>query len=108
MDIEKYDWDTSYEIISIPSDFSERRLLTAILERAVFDIICDYKDIRIREDAIRFFTAYNFNMKNPPPFSYLWICYHLEMDPEDFFNKAMGIGYIPSKNRKNSYRFIAY
>lgn len=87
---------------------SEKRLLAAILERLIMDIICDYSNPLIRERALEFITDFPFDSKNPPPFSYPWICIHLGLDPKAFLQQISEINYKPSKNRKSSYRSMIY
>lgn len=86
----------------------EKRLLAAILERVIMDIICSYQNSVLRIAALEYLHETPIYSTFYPPFSYPWICQGLGIDPEDTRAKILGIDYIPSKNRKSSYRSMIY
>ena len=58
----------------------EHALLQAMLVRSVFDLLS--ADKYVRRDAIRF-----FKFRGDEPFTYRWICEHLELDYDCLFIK---------------------
>lgn len=69
----------SEQLIGIP----ERALLLAILHRAVEDAICDRWGIyqHIRREARYWLLDWREFDRNEP-FTFPWICIHLDLDPE--------------------------
>lgn len=105
------------EIANLASDFHpvsidpvtpEKRLVAAILERLIMDLICSYKNSKLRLDALEFLDDTPLYTSYYPQFSYPWLCLQLDLDPVSLRTKILGINYIPSKNRKSSYRSMIY
>lgn len=100
--------DPFYDIVSVSPVNPEKRLLSAILERLIMDIICEYSDPKIRANAIEWINSVPYDLGVLPDFSYPWICHHLDLNPIEFKSKILSISVKPSKNRKSSYRSMAY
>lgn len=60
----------------------ERSLLVAVLERAVFDFVGHKKSAR--EDAAEWIFG---DYDNNEPFSFNWVCSHLDMHPADVLHQ---------------------
>lgn len=58
-------------------DTPERRLLVAVMHKAVTDFLCD-RDIKAQQDAEEWFLAEFID--TPQPFSFQYICLELNLD----------------------------
>lgn len=59
----------------------EKRLLCAVLERAILDLFSEEKiKKQIRREALVWIRA-RANIENPPPWSFSWVCLELDLCP---------------------------
>jgi hypothetical protein len=73
--------DEGGSVFDIPNHTGtpERRLLTAILERAILDYVGnDSQEVKEAEEWL--FTV--MSEHNADPFSFLWVCRELDLSPE--------------------------
>lgn len=68
----------------LPTETPERQLLAAILGRAIRDLFVTYNRSgsyvfvrKLRREALSWFAC-----KEVKPFSFIWICWHLDLRPE--------------------------
>lgn len=78
LDINSISVDEEYE--NAFKDSPERRLLAAVLNRAITDFLCD-SDPKSQEEAKEWiFTPLS---DAPEPFSFQFVCMELDLDPEE-------------------------
>ena len=73
----KYDTTDFFQVYQSPEDVPEKKLLSAVLHRAVLDYMNPATHPKYRHNARRFFRNSSFN-----PMSLCWICHHLFEDSE--------------------------
>ena len=67
----------------------EHRLLIAIVERSYRDLSLPISGALSPSellDSKRFFSSFSFK-----PFSYRWICQHLDVDPDELYKRLEGL-----------------